>query len=357
MRERLYKRQQREQRMSSAKKVVIYGASGHTGQLVAAELTRKGLQPLLLGRNRAALERVAHELDAAVTIGVADVTDTDALHGLLEGADILVNCAGPHTDTSFPLALAAIDRGVHYLDTNAVEQLAAKRLFDDLSAAARHAGVVVVPGMATFGGLGDLLASQAARDLRQVSAITVVYAVQGWIPTRGSQRTAAMTQAAPRLTFSEGRFSVGMEATRIGTFDFGAPFGVLDVIENYPGVDVATIPRHASADKVAVHMTLSTLQEFRAFDPDLAARADAEARKKTAFAVVVEVCHGKGDRRMVVRGEDIYGYTATILGHAVERLARGTDRSGVLSPAQAFDAEEFMSALSAQGLRVQGASA
>jgi hypothetical protein len=308
--------------------------------------------------------------------------------------------------------LAAIDRGVHYLDTNAVEQLAAKRLFDDLSAAARHAGVVVVPGMATFGGLGDLLASQAARDLRQVSAITVVYAVQaakrlfddlsaaarhagvvvvpgmatfgglgdllasqaardlrqvsaitvvyavqGWIPTRGSQRTAAMTQAAPRLTFSEGRFSVGMEATRIGTFDFGAPFGVLDVIENYPGVDVATIPRHASADKVAVHMTLSTLQEFRAFDPDLAARADAEARKKTAFAVVVEVCHGKGDRRMVVRGEDIYGYTATILGHAVERLARGTDRSGVLSPAQAFDAEEFMSALSAQGLRVQGASA
>lgn len=342
--------------MSSATNVVIYGASGHTGQLVAAELMSRGFQPLLAGRNREALERVARELGAEVNIGVADVADAEALHGLLEGADILVNCAGPHTATSFPLALAAIDRGVHYLDTNAVEQLAAKRLFDDLSAAARQAGVVVVPGMATFGGLGDLLASQAARDLRPVTEITVVYAVQGWIPTRGSQQTAAMTQAAPRLTFHDGRFSEGMEATRIGTFDFGAPFGVLDVVENYPGVDVALIPQHASTDKVAVHMTLSTLQEFRAFDPDLAAHADAEARKKTAFAVVVEIRHGKGDTRMVVRGEDIYGYTATILGHAVERLARGTSRSGVLSPAQAFDAEEFMTALSAQGLRVQSAS-
>ncbi len=338
--------------MSGKTKIVLYGANGHTGQLAAAELMARGFVPLLAGRDRAALERVAVELGGAPSIAVAAVGDTDALHALLEGADVVVNCAGPHGDTSFALASAAIDRGLHYLDTNAVEQLAAKRLFDDLSEAALQAGVMVVPGMATFGGLGDLMASLATSGLSQISAVTVAYVVSGWIPTRGSLVTAAQTQGAQRLSFDGGHFSAGVEPARLCAFDFGQPFGVLDVIENYPGVDVATIPQHVPTHEVAVHMALSTLQEFRAIDPDVATRTEAVARKMSDFTVVVDVRHGKGDKRLVAHGKDIYGFTATILGNAIERLAKGIEGSGVLSPAQAFDADEFLTALSAQGLRM-----
>ncbi|WP_250623110.1 saccharopine dehydrogenase NADP-binding domain-containing protein [Pinirhizobacter soli] len=339
--------------MISKTKVVVYGASGHTGQLVAGELVARGHEPLLAGRNHGALERVANGLKGVSSIAVAEVGDAKALHAILEGAGVLINCAGPHGDTSFPLALAAIDSGVHYLDTNAVEQVAAKRLFDDLSRAAVQAGIAIVPGMATFGGLGDLLASKVTRGLGPHATMTVAYIVDGWIPTRGSMMTASRAQGAPRLTFEASRFSEALEPARIKAFDFGHPIGERDVVENYPGVDVAMIPQHVLAEAVAVHMTLSTLQEFRAIDPVIAASTDAEARKMTDFAVLVEARRGNSIKRMIARGKDIYGFTATMMGTAIDHLANGPARAGVLSPAQLFDADTFLESLARQGLVLQ----
>lgn len=135
-------------------------------------------------------------------------------------------------------------------------------------------------------------------------------------------------------------------------FDFGPPLGPLAVIENYPGVDTALIPQHTAANEVAVHMTLSTVQEFRAVDPAVAAAAGTDARKMTEFAVLVEARHGDEVSRIIARGKDIYGFTATMLGTAVDRLHGETRVAGALSPAMAFEANEFLDALATQGLSI-----
>ena len=295
------------------KNVAIYGASGHTGGLVAAELVRRGHMPLLIGRNGSALDSVVERLGGKARATVAEVGNPSALQAALDGVDVLVNCAGPLSETALPLATAAIARGAHYLDTNAVEQLTAKRLFDDLSDAARSARVAVVPGLATFGGLGDLLANSAAHGLKRIDDVTVAYLVKGWIPTRGSQATASKGQGAPKLVFADGRFSTSVDPPSLAAFDFGPPFGVRDVIAQYPGVDVATIPRHVAAARVTVQMTLSTVQEFRTQDPETAAKATPAQRKNTDFLVVAEVAHANGVRRVLARGMDIYGFTAVML--------------------------------------------
>jgi hypothetical protein len=340
--------------MSDVARVMVYGASGHTGQLVVRDLIARGYAPLLAGRNRESLERVAASMGRSSPMSVVALDNTAALYSALENTDVLVNCAGPLNDTSFVLASAAIDQEVHYFDTNAVEQIAAKRLFDDLHGAARRSGVAVVPGMATFGGLGDLMASHSLRGIGQITSVTISYLVKGWIPTRGSQATAAGVQGAPRLIFNDGSFSVGCEPARLGRFDFGSPFGVIDVVENYPGVDVATVPRHVSAKHVAVQMALSTLQEFRSLEPEHAAQVDGRIRKNTEFVVAVDTHYRGGHRRTVAQGKDIYGFTATILGNAVDRVTHGPGMSGVLSPSQLFDSAEFLEALMAQGLRLHG---
>jgi short subunit dehydrogenase-like uncharacterized protein len=41
--------------------VAVYGATGYTGRLVAAELLRRGAEAVLVGRNPAKLEIVAFE--------------------------------------------------------------------------------------------------------------------------------------------------------------------------------------------------------------------------------------------------------------------------------------------------------
>ncbi|MGO4220244.1 saccharopine dehydrogenase NADP-binding domain-containing protein [Lysobacter sp. TAF61] len=339
--------------MGNRANIAVYGASGHTGQLVATELSRAGHVPLLVGREMQGLQRVADRLGGNARTAVAAVDDPAALNVALAGVDVLINCAGPQSDTAYPLALAAINHGAHYLDTNAVEQLTAKRLFDELHGEARMARVAIIPGMATFGGLADLLAGRAARDLGSVDEVSVGYLVTGWIPTRGSQATARKSQGTPRLKFSAGQFSTVAEPPSVGTFDFGPPNGVREVVARYPGVEVATIPMHVAAQQVTVQMALSTVQEFRAHDPEVAAQSPAALRKQTGYLVVVALRHARGEKRMQARGTDIYGFTATMMAAAIERMGPDFARVGVLSPGQAFDPEEFLNELSHRGLRVQ----
>src|SRR6266478_8644857 len=96
---------------------------------------------------------------------------------------------------------AAVRNSVHYMDPNAVEQVAAKRLFDNLDASAEEAGVTIVPVMGILGGLGDILADVAAREQSGIAELTIAYTIDGWIPTRGSQLTSTLQQPAKRLAF------------------------------------------------------------------------------------------------------------------------------------------------------------
>lgn len=326
--------------MKIAKTVAVYGSNGYTGGLVIAELVRRGHVPVLCGRNRDELQRVNERFGGTHRVEAADVADRKALDAMLEGVDTVLNCAGPLTLTSFALAEAAIRNKVHYLDTNAAEQLAAKRLFDELSASAQDAGVVVVPVMGILGGLGDMLAHIASAGLPSLDAISVAYAIKGWIPTRGSQATATSMQPAVRLRYRNGAFSEIAPKLEIVDFDFGEELGLQKAIEEFPGAEVATIPRHVRSCSIVVKMAAFTMQEFRAADADWAASVGADQRAKNDFTVIVE-SHARAERtRIKATGTDIYGITAPFMIDAAESIS--TEKIGVLSPTEAFEPASFL---------------
>ena len=47
----------------SAARLLIYGATGYTGELIAREAVRRGLPTVLAGRNEVAVAALAQELD------------------------------------------------------------------------------------------------------------------------------------------------------------------------------------------------------------------------------------------------------------------------------------------------------
>ena len=49
----------------SAARLVIYGATGYTGELIAREAVRRGLRPVLAGRNAAAVAALARRNSGA----------------------------------------------------------------------------------------------------------------------------------------------------------------------------------------------------------------------------------------------------------------------------------------------------
>lgn len=81
--------------MTDPARIAVYGASGHTGRLVAAELVAQDQELVLVGRTGDALAAVAGEIGGRCRVQVAELDDAAALHAALSDADAVVNCAGP----------------------------------------------------------------------------------------------------------------------------------------------------------------------------------------------------------------------------------------------------------------------
>lgn len=147
-----------------ADKLLIYGAAGHSGRLLAraaaARWAAGGPYELLLGARRAdALAPLAREL--GLPTRVFDLRDAAAVARTLAepGLAVLVNAAGPFADTAPVLAPAAVRAGLHYVDLNGEADV--YRRLDDLGYVAAQAGVTLVCGAGHSAATSDLLLEHA----------------------------------------------------------------------------------------------------------------------------------------------------------------------------------------------------
>jgi short subunit dehydrogenase-like uncharacterized protein len=104
--------------------VIVYGATGFTGKLVAAYLTRQygvggKLQWAIAGRSEAKLRSVRESLgDAASDLNliVADSSDREALAALAEQTRVVLSTVGPYALYGSELVAACVDAGTDYCD-------------------------------------------------------------------------------------------------------------------------------------------------------------------------------------------------------------------------------------------------
>src|SRR5690349_16615065 len=89
-------------------RVVLFGATGYTGDLTARAMVKRGMKPLLAARRREPLEVLAAELGGLET-AVADVSNPGSIRALVEKGDTLVTTVGPFARWGDPALDAAID--------------------------------------------------------------------------------------------------------------------------------------------------------------------------------------------------------------------------------------------------------
>src|ERR1700704_5420487 len=103
------------------KPVVIYGASGYTGRLVAEYLREYGIPFLAAGRDRARVEAAMRAVPGIETADYDVVEAPTTVAGLTElfrGAKVVCNVVGPFIILGPTVVEAALNAGVHYLDTS-----------------------------------------------------------------------------------------------------------------------------------------------------------------------------------------------------------------------------------------------
>jgi len=333
------------------KRVVLYGAAGHTGQFIAAEATRRGWETVLAGRDAEKLVPVSARLGAEAR--QVDATDHVALDQLLGGADAVINAAGPFGDTAPSLIEAALRATVPYIDVTA-EPFVAHDMFDTYSDAARRAGTIVAPAFGFFGALGDLLVTAAVDGWDSADHIELAFALDRWKPTKGT-RLAGERRAGRRLVRANGRL-VRREASQAvpkGSWAFEQPFGEQPTIGEFSTVDVVTISRHVNVDRISAWLNQAPLADL--LDPNTSGpeAIDETGRSAQQFAIEAVVHRGSERRYARASGRDIYAVTAPIVAQAVSWIFEGrAHATGVVTAGELFDASEFLNALSPEPLAI-----
>ena len=94
-------------------------------------------------------------------------------------------------------------------------------------------------------------------------------------------------------------------------------------------------------------MTASAAADLSAPDASAPKAVDERGRSDQTFVVDVLVRSGTAERRLAAAGKDIYAISAPLAVEAVDRILTGrTKTTGVASAGAAFDAPDFLRALS-----------
>jgi short subunit dehydrogenase-like uncharacterized protein len=328
-------------------RVAVYGAYGHTGRFVLDELRRRGFTPVACGRDAARLQELAAA--TGIETRVAVVNDPAALDTAFAGTAAVVHCAGPFLDTAAPVLDAALRTRIHYLDVAAEQRAVAGTLARD--AEARAAGVTIVPAMAFYGGLGDLLVTAALDGATDADTVDIAVALDGWHPTRGTRITSNRNHF-PRTYIEDGQIRTLPDPAPVRETDFTPPFGRQETVLLTLSESVL-IPHHIACRNLHAWMNLAPLEDLRDPSTPPPVASDSSGRSAQQFALEVRVRRGSRNVRACTSGRDIYAITAPLLGEAVQRILDGRVRGcGALAAGQAFDAADFLAALAPVGLAV-----
>jgi short subunit dehydrogenase-like uncharacterized protein len=202
--------------MSIIGNILIYGATGYTGKLIAQAARDEGLTPVLAGRNAARVQAVAEPL--GLTWRAFDLADPARVDAALSDVSVVLCIAGPFSATSRPMADACLRQHVHYLDItgeiDVFEALAARDV------EAKHVGVMLLPGVGFDVVPSDCLAAHVKRRLPDATDLKIYIGMTSASASRGTAKTAIEQINAGTRVRRGGRL-VTLDKPARGSCDFG----------------------------------------------------------------------------------------------------------------------------------------
>ncbi|MEA2441428.1 MAG: hypothetical protein QOH76_2852 [Thermoleophilaceae bacterium] len=145
-----------------AGRIVVFGATGYTGRLVAERLAGAGERPVLAGRSPERLGVLAERLGGLET-AQADVTRANSVAALVREGDVLVSTVGPFAKFGEAAVRAAISRRATYIDSTG-EPPFIRRVYEHHGPRAVRAGVALMTAMGYDWVPGALAGGLALRD-------------------------------------------------------------------------------------------------------------------------------------------------------------------------------------------------
>src|SRR3954447_5987019 len=184
-----------------ANRIVVFGASGYTGELIATRLVAAGAAPVLAGRSAERLEALADRL-GGVEVARADAMRQNTVFDLVGSPDdVLIATVGPFAKWGTPAVRAAVAAGCTYLDTTGEPEFI-RRVFEEFDAPARRSGARLLTAMGYDFAPGALAGALGLEDAgAQAVRVDVGYYALGGGP---SSLSAGTRESLVGVTLDDG---------------------------------------------------------------------------------------------------------------------------------------------------------
>jgi NAD(P)-dependent dehydrogenase (short-subunit alcohol dehydrogenase family) len=337
--------------MSSDKRVVVYGASGYTGKLIAEHLRELNVPFIAAGRNE---ERVK---------------DCE----LFTGAEVVCNTVGPFATHGHEVAQAALNAGCHYLDTTGEQNwvMDARDRYGEEYAAK---GLLLAPSTSYMHQVSDI-AANIALETAGIDSLEILCLFSG-TPTFASTQSIFTILMADHYYLEENSYRQWAPAS---SYNVHVP-GYHDTFLALPwGGSAHPVwwkddPRVVNAralsgvfDQPLMHnvagMAKKFEEEIKPLPPEQRQAALAEIasgvqggtppREQRSFHRTLDSVIGRGPNKMVrvdIHGNATYLQTGLIQAWCARRLLTGPPKAVGFAPAtKAFGHRELLGALQGFG--------
>ena len=333
---------------------MIYGATGYSGQVIVERAVKAGMSPIVAGRSEGKVKALAeqHGLDHRVF----DIQALDKSDALISGVDLVLNCAGPFSQTAEVMIQACLKQQAHYLDITG--EIAVFELAASLDQAAKDRGVVLCPGVGFDVIPTDCVAATLKAMLPDATHLALGFdSRSGFSPGTAKTSVEALPQGGKIRT--DGVITTVPLAAKTRKIDFGAgeklamtiPWG--DVSTAYHNTGIPNIEVYIPASPGLVKqlkrmnwvkpiLGLGLVQKFLKSRVDKKVKGpDAATREKLTTHVWGEVHNAAGEvktyRIQVANGYEVTADGSVLVAQAL--LGEQANASGYHTPSTLLGAE------------------
>jgi hypothetical protein len=354
-------------------RIVLFGASGYTGRLIAERLVAQGARPVLAGRTLSRLNELSERLGGLEVVR-ADVMRQNSVFDLVGADDVLVSTVGPFVKWGETALRAAVAAGCTYLDSTG-EPPFIRRVFEEFGPPARRSGARLLTAMGYDFAPGALAGALALEGVEDAVRVDVGYYALGNGPTslsEGTRESLVGVTLDDGHAYRDGRVRTVRPAERVRTFSVaGKPREAISVggaehfglPASYPGLREVNVylgwfgplarPLQAGSfvGQFVRRVPLTTAAMKFAGERALGLLGGPEAGTTPGGRswISAEAYDAKGNQLSEVHlaGVDGYAFTAGFLAWAAQQPVDG---AGALGPVEAYGLERLSAGMSAAGL-------
>ena len=195
--------------MNRKYKIVIFGATGFTGELCAKFMSEKysDIPIAIAGRSLEKLEKIKNKHGLPFPIIVADAFDVNALEKMCKDTEVVLSTAGPYHKYGSDLLGACVKNGCHYVDITG-ESFWIKDMIEKHHKEASNKGVRVINACGFDSAPSDLGVFYAVNQV--AGSVKSVQCFQAWKgeASGGTMETMFSSMDAKLAKGGLGKFSL-----------------------------------------------------------------------------------------------------------------------------------------------------